>query len=107
MLRDGMAGPVEELREVRLRECHPDGVTDALPERTRCGLHPRREPVLRVPRGPAPPLAELLDVVEREIVPGQVENRIQQHAGVAGRKHEAVASEPIGIRGIVAEVSLP
>src|SRR3989441_5268916 len=55
-----------------------------------------RETVLRVARRAAAPLAKLLQVLERQVVSGEVEHRVQQHAGVAGREHEAVAPEPVG-----------
>ena len=45
----------------------------------------------------AAPLAETLDLVQRQIVAGQVQQAVEQHRTVAGRKHEAVAIEPAGI----------
>ena len=107
MLDDGMARLVEQLCQVRLRQRHPDGVSHTLAERPGRGLDAGREPVLGVARRPAAPLTELLDVVEREVVAGEVERRVQQHAGVSRRQDEAVASEPVGVRGIVAEMPLP
>jgi len=107
MLDDGMARPVEELCQVRFCERHAHGVSHTLAERPGRGLDTRRKPMLGVARRPAPPLTELLDVVEREVVAREVERRVQQHAGVSRRQHEAVAPEPVGVRGIVPEMPLP
>ena len=107
MVHDAVTRPVEQLREVRLRERHPHGVPHPLTERAGRGLDARGEPVLGVARRAAPPLAELLDVVEREVVPGEVEGRVEQHAGMSGRQYEAVAPEPVGVRGIVSQMPLP
>ena len=65
---------------------------------------PARVPVLGMTRRPAAPLAERLEVVEAEVVAGQVEQGVQQHARVAGRQHEAVAVRPRRVGGVVAEV---
>jgi hypothetical protein len=60
--------------------------------------------VLGVTRRPRAPLAELLDVVERQVVPGEVEHAVEQHRRVAAREHEAVAVRPVGVLGHVAQV---
>ena len=49
------------------------------------------------------PLAELLEIVEGEVVPGQVQERVQEHARVAGGEHEPVAIGPVGLAGCVLE----
>src|SRR4051794_15919791 len=46
-------------------------------------------------------LAEVLDVLERERIAGQVEHRIEEHRRVAGAEDEAVAVGPVGVRGVV------
>ena len=53
------------------------------------------------------PLPELLEVIESEIVAGEVENAVQQHRRVSGRQHEAVAIGPARIGGVVAEMPGP
>ena len=54
------------------------------------------------------PLAELLDVLNGDrVVTGEVQQRVQQHAAVAGRQHEAVAVEPLGVLGVVLEELVP
>src|SRR6266550_726887 len=63
--------------------------------------------VLRVSRCAAPPLAELLDLVEREIVAREIKDAVEQHAGMARRQDKAIAVQPFGIRGIVSQMALP
>ena len=65
-------------------------------------------------------LAEALDGVERHrrlaerlvvgvdrLDAGQVQERVEQHRGVADRQHEAVAVRPDRLLGIVAQEALP
>ena len=47
------------------------------------------------------PLAELLEVVERDVVAGEVERRVLEDAGMPGREDEAVASRPVWVGRIV------
>ena len=42
-------------------------------------------------------LAEVLQLVDRQVVAGQVQQRVQQHRAVAVRQHEAVAIGPVRI----------
>ena len=46
------------------------------------------------------PLAEALDLLEREVVARQVERRVLEDAGVARGEDEAVAVLPVGIRRV-------
>src|SRR5690606_21346523 len=82
---------------------HADRVADALAEGAGGGLDAGGVAVLRVARGAAAPLAERLQVVEGEAVPGEVELDVEREAGVAARQNETVPSHPGGIGGIVAE----
>src|SRR5712692_3069551 len=79
---DRMTGAVEQRRELSLGDRHADGIPDALAEWSRRRLPTWRDPVLRVPGSTAAPLAKLLDVIEGEVVAGEVEHAVQQHAGV-------------------------
>ena len=49
-----------------------------------------------------PPLTELLQVVHREVVAGEVQRGVLQDAGVPGREHEAVAVGPGRVGWVVA-----
>jgi len=82
---------------------HADRVRDALPERPGGGLHPRGEPVLGMTGGAAAPGAVVLDVVQRQPVPGQVELQVEGEAGVPAGEHEPVPAQPLRVGGIVPE----
>ena len=88
---------VEAGGEHALAERHADRGRDALSERPGGGLDPRRVAVLGVAGGRRAELAEVLEVVERDPVPGQVQDRVQEHRRVAGRQHEAVARGPVRV----------
>ena len=96
---DLVPGPVELGRQASLGDGHAHGVGEALAQRTGGRLDAGGQAVLRVARGPRAQLAEALELLERQVVAGQVEHRVEQHAGVAGAEHEAVAVEPVGPRG--------
>ena len=97
-------GAVELGRQPALGDGHPDGVGEALAERAGRRLDAGRQAVFGVAGRDAAPLAERLEVVERDRVAGQVEERVEQHAGVAGAQHEAVAVGPVGLgRGMAQE----
>src|SRR3546814_2406982 len=60
-----------------------------------------------MPRRLAAPLPEALDLVERQVVAGDVQQAVQQRRTVAGGEHEAVAVGPQRIGGVVLQESLP
>ncbi len=107
MIDDRVARPVEQRRELRLGDRHPHRVADALAERSRRRLDPRREAELGMARRAAAPLPELLDFIQRQVIPGEIEHRVEQHAGVAARQHEAVTVGPVGMGGIETQMPLP
>ena len=49
----------------------------------------------------------MLDIVEREIVAGQVEQGVEQHRAVPARENEAVPIGPEGIARVVLEEVVP
>ncbi len=113
-------GPVEALLQPPLGHGHADAVRRALAEGTGGRLHTGSDPVLRVTRADAVHLAESLEIVERhrglaDLVtllvdpfdPGQVDQRIEQHRGMAAGQHEAIPVRPGGILWVVAEEPRP
>ena len=52
-------------------------------------------------------LAEVLEVVDRQVVAGQVQQGVDQHRAVAVGQHEAVAVGPFGVGWVVLEVMVP
>jgi hypothetical protein len=98
---DVVPGPVEGVGEEALGDRHPDAVREALAERAGGRLDARRHEVLGVPRRLRVPLAEALQLLEREVVARQVQRRVLEHAGVAGGEDEAVAVGPRRVGGVV------
>jgi hypothetical protein len=89
-----VAGPVELGRQAALGDGHADAVGEALAERAGRRLDALGVSVLGVAGRERAPLAEGLQVLDRQAVAGQIEQRVEQHAGVAGGKQEAVAVRP-------------
>ena len=104
---DLVSGPVVVLCKEFLRDGHADAVGEPLAERAGGHLGAGGKAKLGVARGLALPLPELPDVVERELVAGEVEQRVQEHRGVAGGQHESVAVGPEGVGGVVLEEPVP
>ncbi len=98
---------VETRREVALGERHADGGGEALPERPGRGLDAGGESVLRVPRRLRAPLPEALQLLDRQAVAEQVQQRVQHRRGVARGEHEAVAVRPRRVGRVVAEEAAP
>ncbi len=107
VIHDLLAGPVEAFREQPFRDRHADGVSESLAERSGRDLHARRVPALRVSRRGRAPLPEILDVVERNTVAGQKQNRVEQHRGVTVGQDEAVAVRPVRIGRVVSKPARP
>ena len=104
---DVVAVAVELGGEELFRERHADGVGEALAERAGRRLDAGRDAELGMARRLAVQLAEVAQLREREVVAGQVQQRIQQHRAVPVRQHEAVAAGPARIGRVVAQVPAP
>ena len=91
---------VEARGEVPLGERHADGVGEALAERPGGGLDARGVAVLGVARVWLPNWRNCFSCVERQVVPGEVEQAVEQRRAVPGREHEAVAIGPRGFFGL-------
>ncbi len=107
VIDDLVPGPVEAARQDQLGDRHPDRVGQPLPERAGRGLDPRGNADFRVTRGLRVQLAKRLEILDRQVVPGQVQQRVEQHRAVAVREHEAVAVGPRGVGRVVAQVVVP
>src|SRR5690606_9933391 len=104
---DGELGTVEALREQLLCQREAHGVGEALAERAGRGLHARGHEVLGVAGGLRFELAEALDLLDRQVVAGQVQQCVLQHRAVPVGEHEAVAVEPLRVVGVMAQVVVP
>ncbi len=107
MVDDLEAGAVVARRQMRLGHRHAHAVAEALAKRPGRHLDAGCEAALGVPGRDASPLAELLDLLQRQIVPGQMEQAVQQHRAVAGGQDKAVAVEPRRVRRVVLEKARP
>ena len=71
-----------------------------LPEGTRGDIDARGVQPFRMTRGLGAKLAKALQLVEREIVAGDVEQAVEQSRTVAGGENEAIAIRPLRILGV-------
>ena len=107
MVDDRMARAIEFGGEQRFRERHADRVGEPLSERPRRRLDAWRHAALRVPRRLRVQLAEALQLVDRQVVAGQVQEAIEKHRAVAVREHEAIAVRPLRMGRMVAQMAPP
>jgi len=107
VIDDRMARPIEERREVCLCNRESNRITEALAQRTGGRFHARRVAVLRMPGRAALPLTELLEILERKVIAGQEQQRVEQHRCMARRQNEAIAVEPARILRVVPQMTRP
>ncbi len=88
--------------EHALGDSHADTVGETLTERPGRDLDARYQADLGMTGRAAVELAEVAQVVEAQVIPGQMQHRVGQDRRVATRKDEAVAVGPAGIGRIVA-----
>ena len=79
VIDNGVAVAVEFSRQDFFRQRHAHRVGDALTQRAGGGFHARRVAVFRMAGGFAVPLTEGFQVVNRQVVAGQVQEAVQQH----------------------------
>ncbi len=84
-----------------------DGIGQALTQRTGGGLDARGIAELRVTRGLAVQLAEILQVIDGQVVAGQVQQRIDQHRTMAVGQHEPVTVCPLRVGRTVLQMVAP
>jgi hypothetical protein len=89
------------LAQEALGHRHADAVRKALAERPGRRLDARRVTELGVAGRQRAELPEALDLVERQVVSREMQARVEEHRGVPGRKHEAVAVRPRRVDGVV------
>ena len=82
---EGEPLPVEAGRQVGLGDGNPHGVREPLAQRARRDLDPVVA-ALGVAGRHAVPLAEVLDLGKRQFIARQVQQRVEEHGSVPGRK---------------------
>src|SRR5207245_5219810 len=87
--------------EVAFGDRHADGIADTLAERPGRRLDACGVAVFGMPGSLGADLAELFDILDGHVlVAEEIEQRVEQHAAMAGGEHEAVAVGPMRIGGI-------
>ena len=104
---DGVSVAVEARREDLLRDGHADRVREALAERPGRGLDPGGVAAFGMARGHRVELAEIPQLLERQRVAAQVQQRVEEHRAVTVREHEAVPVGPLGVGRVVSQVVVP
>ena len=105
VVEDGVLRRVETRRAHHPRHGEAHRVGHALAEGTGCCLDPRRFREFRMPRGHAVQLAELLQVVQRDVIAREMQPRVKKHAPVARGENESVAVQPPRLLRIVTQRS--
>ena len=93
--------------QMRLGHRQADAGGQALAQRSGGDLDAGREPILRVPGRLAAPLPERLEILQRKIVPGEVEQRVEQHRAVPARENEAVTVRPLRVARVMLQMARP
>ena len=107
MIDDIETGAVEARRQMALRNGEADCIGEALAERSGRDFDARRQPAFGMARRLAFPLPEALDLLERQIVAGKMQERVEQSGAVTGGQYEAIPVVPFRIFGVVLEESGP
>ncbi len=98
---------VEHRPHVRLGHRHANRVANPLAQRSSRRLDAGSVAELGMAGRLALPLPKLLQVIECELVAGEIEHAVQQHRCVPRRQHEAITIQPAGICRVVAKVLRP
>ena len=102
VVHDFVTGSIEAGGEVTLGHGHSDRVAESLTERAGCRLDPRGQVRLGMARCQTAPLSKVPNVVQRELVPTHVQERVLKHRCVPAGQNEAVPVSPRGGGRIVA-----
>lgn len=88
-------------------DSHADAGGESGSERSGRDFDARCVAEFRMSGGFASPLAELLDFIHGKSIAEKMKQTVNEHGTVSGGEHETVASEPVGIPGIVFHVVEP
>ena len=107
MVDDGVAVAIEVPRQQLFSQRKANRIGQPLSQRPGGGFHARADMVLRMPRGLAAELAKRLQLLDRQVIAGQMQQRVLQHRAVAVGEDETVAIGPVRIGRIAVEVVVP
>lgn len=89
------------------RKRHTHGVGDTLSEGARRRFNARGHAHFGVARRFTSHLTEVFDVIHREVVTGEMQQRILQHRAVAVGKDETIAADPVWVGRVVTQMPRP
>ena len=107
VIDDCVIGTIELGGEKAFSQRHSDSVRESLSEGTGRRFDAGRDADFRMPGCLRMELAKVFELLHRQVVAGEMQERVLQHRAVAVRQHEAVAIDPVRIRRIVAKVAVP
>ncbi len=94
---DGEIGSVEDCRKVRFGDGETYRVAEPLSQGTGRSFDALGRAVFGVSGRFRAELSEILYILDADVIPEQVQKRVQKHRAVSGGKHEPVAVIPFGI----------
>ncbi len=107
VINDLVARTIEVGGQVGLGDGHAHAVGETLPQRAGGGLHPRCRAVLRMAGSAATPLSETLQLLQREIVAGEVQQAVQQHGAMPSRQDKPIPVWPGKIGRVMSQEARP
>src|SRR5690606_29537438 len=88
-------------------QCHTHAVSNTLTQRSSSGFNAWGVAQFRVARSFGVQLTELLEIVDGQVIPRQMQQGINEHGAVAIGKHETVAVYPVWVLRVVLEEVIP
>jgi hypothetical protein len=107
VVHDRVPRPIEACCHGHLGDSHADGVGQSLPQGTGGGFDTGGLAVFRMAGRTTSPLAESLQLFQRQVETRDMKQRIQERTPMSGRENEAVAVGPKGITRVELERAIP
>ncbi len=101
MIDNLQAGSIKASCSHLLTNGHTHCIGDSLSQRACRCFHPVRFTIFRMPRRLRTELSKLLQVIQGELVSGQMQEGIKQHRAMTTRQDKAIPVGPAGVGGVV------
>ena len=105
MVDDRMAWTVELLSQERLSQRHANRVGESLTQRAGRGLDTGCDADLRMARRLGVQLTKVAQLIDRQVITGQVQQRVNQHRAMTVGQHKTITVGPGRINGVVTKVT--
>ena len=102
MIDDIEIAAIEFGAQRAFRDRHADRVTDTLPQWSGGGFDTRRVTLLGMTRSLRVQLPKILQILDRDVVSGQMQDRIGKHRAMPVGHHEPIAIAPVRVSRIMA-----